>query len=59
MVVALTLPERLAAARQQQVRAPGGGGLQRVEKLGHTHLWCQQQVNMIRHNNPGMQLIVP
>ena len=58
MVIALLLPERLAATLKQQVGSASGGGFERPKKLRDTHLRRQKQMNVIGHNHKGVHLVM-
>src|SRR5258706_16018671 len=59
MIIALLVPEMLAATFQQQVASPSRSGFKRAKKLRDAYLRRQEQMNVIGHNHKGVHLIMP
>ncbi len=58
VVIAFVLPKALPGSPEQQVRALSAASFQRSECLGYVHARREKQMHVIRHNDPGMQVVV-
>jgi hypothetical protein len=58
-IIALVLPKRLAAPLKQQVGSFRGGRLERAWKLGYARLRSEQKMDVMGHDHPRVQLVVP
>jgi hypothetical protein len=59
MVVGLVLPERLAGSHQYLVCFAGSESFERLQKPAGSNSGCSQKMNMIRHDDKGVEFIVP
>src|SRR5579872_1330307 len=61
MIVTRILPKRLSGKPQNPISLPGCKPLERVHQLRNLHLWSNQSVNMVSHDDKGMkvQLFLP
>lgn len=53
----LVFPKRLASASENPVGLPSGRTFEPARDCGQGNQGCQQQMNVVRHENPGMQFI--
>jgi hypothetical protein len=58
VIVRFTLPKRLSSSSQKAIRFTSGAALQRFHELAGRHLWQQQHMNMVGHDDEASQLIV-
>ena len=56
-VIALILPERLSSKFQNSVRLTSRESLQRLHYFREVDSGCDEHMDMVRHDNPRMQLI--
>jgi hypothetical protein len=59
VVITFVLPKGSAGPLEQKVGSFGGSRFERAEKLRGSHLWGDQQVDVIGHDRPRVQLVVP
>lgn len=57
MIVGFELPERLPGSSKQLVGAARGGAFQPAHNDGQIHMGQYQQVHVIRHDRPGIEVI--
>ena len=57
MVVAFLLPEEIPRQSKRLVRALGGEALECLGQFGHRDVWAHQHVDVVRHNDKGVQYI--
>lgn len=53
----LIAPKRLTRQSQNSIRRPSGRPLQPTSNRWQRHTRCNQQMNMIRHDDPGVKVI--
>jgi hypothetical protein len=59
VIVALVLPKALPCSTQNCVSSFCSCSFQRTDEFGHRDLRCKQQVNVVRHDDPRVQFVVP
>ena len=57
-IKALVLPERLPGEAQNSVALPGSESLERLHHLGNLHQRSHQEMNVVRHHDIGVKLVV-
>jgi hypothetical protein len=58
VVIGLSLPERFARASQQPICLAGSVAFQRLQQPARRDLGTDQQMNVVSHNHPSIQMIV-
>jgi len=58
VIVRFVLPERLAGAMKQQIRLGRRRRFERAEQLRKTHHWREQEMHVVRHDRPCVQVVV-
>ncbi len=59
MIVRLSLPEAFAGTVEKLIGLTGGGAFQSAEHFGSRDFRPQQHVDMISHQDPGTQIVMP
>ena len=59
MIVGLALPKLFARSTQQPVCVTGRNAFQRFQQQARRYQWQQEQMNVIRHDRPRSELIMP
>lgn len=58
-IMAFILPKRLPGETEDSIALPGSESLERLHQLGNLYQRSYQEMNVVRHHDIGVELVMP